>query len=146
MRKVELPFVVGVMADLSGQPKEALKPIKDRNFVNIDRDNFNDVLGRSSPRLALKVQNRLTDENSQLAVELNFNSIDDFEPARVASQVAPLRELLDMRQRLTQLLSKMEGNDKLEQLLGDVLSNTEKAMALAKELGIQPGAEEGKKE
>ena len=75
--------------------------LKDRKVVNIDRDNFNDVLGRSSPRLALKVQNRLTDENSQLAVELNFNSIEDFEPARVASQVAPLRELLDMRQRLT---------------------------------------------
>jgi type VI secretion system protein ImpB len=149
MQKVELPFVVGVLADLSGQPKDALRPLKDRKFVNIDRDNFNDVLARSTPRLALRVQNRLTDEDTKLAVELNFKELDDFEPPRVAEQVAPLKELLEMRQRLTQLLSKMEGNDKLEQLLGDVLSNTQKAMALAKEMGIEaptqsPKPEEGK--
>jgi type VI secretion system protein ImpB len=144
MEKVELPFVVGVLADLSGQPKEPLKPLKDRKFVPIDRDNFNDVLAKSAPRLALKVQNRLTGEDNRLAVELNFKDMDDFDPARVARQVGPLRELLDMRHRLTQLLSKMEGNDKLEQLLGDVLSNTEKAMALAKQMGIEgtaPAAE-----
>jgi type VI secretion system protein ImpB len=147
MQKVELPFVVGVMADLSGQPREALRPLKERKFVNIDRDNFNDVLARSTPRLALKVQNRLTAEDTKLAVELNFKNIEDFEPARVAEQVGPLKELLEMRHRLTQLLSKMEGNDKLEQLLGDVLSNTEKAMALAKEMGIEspaPQTEESK--
>lgn len=137
MQKTELPFVVGVMADLSGQPKEALPALKQRRFVPIDRDNFNDVLARSTPRLAMGVQNRLTDENTKLAVELNFRHIDDFEPARVASQVAPLRELLDMRLRLTQLLSKMEGNEKLEQLLTDVMGNTEKALALAKEMGIE---------
>lgn len=138
MEKVELPFVVGVMADLSGQPKEALKPLKDRKFVPIDRDNFNEVLKKSAPRLAMKVQNRLTDENTQLAVELNFKNMDDFEPARVAEQVAPLKQLLEMRKQLTELLSKMEGNDKLDQLLGDVLNNTEKALALAKEMGIEP--------
>src|SRR5262249_52998405 len=114
MVKTELPFVVGVMADLSGQPKEALRPLKERKFTAIDRDNFNDVLKKSAPRLALKVQNRLTDEDTKMAVELNFKQLDDFEPARVASQVAPFRELMDMRDRLTQLLSKMEGNDKLE--------------------------------
>lgn len=141
MQKVELPFVVGVMADLSAQPKEALKPMKERKFVNIDRDNFNDVLAKSTPRLALKVQNRLTDADSKLAVELNFTSIDDFEPARVAEQVAPLKELLDMRHRLSQLLTKMEGNDKLDRLLSDVLANTEKAMSLAKEMGIESGSE-----
>jgi type VI secretion system protein ImpB len=124
MQKVELPFVVGVMADLSGQPKEAQRPIKERKFVNIDRDNFNDVLARSAPRLAIKVDNKLTGEDTKLAVELNFKHIDDFEPAKVAEQIGPLKELLDMRHRLTQLLTKMEGNDKLEQLLGDVLSNT----------------------
>jgi type VI secretion system protein ImpB len=145
MEKVELPFVVGVMADLSGQPKEALRPLKERKFVPIDRDNFNDVLERAAPRLAMKVQNRLTDEDTKLAVELNFKSMDDFEPARVAEQVAPMKELLDMRLRLQQLLSKMEGNDKLEQLLGDVLSNTEKAMALAKQMGIAPEGTEGAK-
>jgi type VI secretion system protein ImpB len=139
MQKVELPFVVGVMADLSGQPKEPLKPLKERKVVAIDRDNFNDVLTKSTPRVAMKVQNRLTGEDTKLAVELNFKHIDDFEPGRVAQQVAPLRELLEMRQKLTQLMSKMEGNDKLEQLLGDVLSNTEKAMALAKEMGIEAG-------
>ena len=90
MEKVELPFVVGVMADLSGQPKEALRPLKERKFVPIDRDNFNDVLERAAPRLAMKVQNRLTDEDTKLAVELNFKSMDDFEPARVAEQVAPM--------------------------------------------------------
>jgi len=145
MQKVELPFVVGVMADLSGQPKEALRPIKERKFVNIDRDNFNEVLARSAPRLAMKVDNKLTAEDTKLAVELNFKHIDDFEPAKVAEQIGPLKELLDMRHRLTQLLTKMEGNDKLEQLLGDVLNNTEKAMALAKEMGVEaPKAEESK--
>jgi type VI secretion system protein ImpB len=135
MQKTELPFVVGVMADLSAQPKDALKALKERKFVPIDRDNFNDVLAKATPRLAMKVQNRLTDDNTKLAVELNFKTMDDFEPARVAEQVPAMKELLDMRHRLTQLMSKMEGNDKLEQLLGDVLGNTEKALALAKEMG-----------
>jgi type VI secretion system protein ImpB len=146
MEKVELPFVVGVMADLSGQPKEALKPMKERKFTPIDRDNFNDVLDKATPRLAMKVQNRLTGDDSKLAVELNFKNMDDFEPTRVAEQVAPLKELLDMRKRLQELMSKMEGNDKLEQLLGDVLNNTEKAMSLAKQLGIESAAEAPKPE
>src|ERR687888_1941930 len=102
MQKVELPFVVGVLADLSGKPKEPLRPLKDRKAVAIDRDNFNDVLAKATPRVAMKVQNRLTDEDTKLAVELNFKHIDDFEPERVAEQVAPLKELLDMRLRLTQ--------------------------------------------
>lgn len=141
MQKVELPFVVGVMADLSGQPKEALKPLKERKFVPIDRDNFNDVLSKAAPRLALKVQNRLTGDDSKLAVELNFKNLDDFEPAKVAEQIGPLNELLQMRKRLEQLMNKMEGNDKLEALLGEVLNNTEKAQSLAKELGIEaPGS------
>jgi type VI secretion system protein ImpB len=137
MQKIELPFVVGVLADLSGKPKEALKPLKDRKVVAIDRDNFNDVLAKATPRVAMKVDNKLTGDDSKLAVELNFKHLDDFEPARVAEQVPALRELLEMRQKLTQLLSKMEGNDKLEALLADVLSNTEKAQALAKQLGIE---------
>jgi len=140
MEKVELPFVVGVLADLSGQPAQPLPVLKNRKFVPIDRDNFNDVLAKAAPRLAVRVQNRLTGEDTKLAVELNFKHIDDFEPARVAAQIPALNELLGMRQRLTQLLSKMEGNDKLEQLLGDVLSNTEKAMALAREMGIEQPA------
>jgi type VI secretion system protein ImpB len=146
MVKTELPFVVGVMADLSGQPKQALPALKERKFVPIDRDNFNEVLERAAPRLAMKVDNRLTDDNTKLAVDLNFKSIDDFEPARVAEQVAPLKELLDMRLRLTQMLAKMEGNDKLDQLLNDVLNNTEKAMSLAKQLGIEAAPEAPKTE
>ena len=137
MEKVELPFVVGVMADLSGQPKEALRPLKERQAVNIDRDNFNTVLEKAAPRLAMRVADRLTGGDGKLAVELNFKSIDDFEPARVAEQVGPLKELLAMRHNLTQLLSKMEGNDKLEKLLEDVLSNTDKATALAKAMGVE---------
>lgn len=146
MEKVELPFVVGVLADLSGQPKEALRPMKERKFTPVDRDNFNDVLEKATPRLAMKVQNRLTGDDSKLAVELNFKNMDDFEPTRVAEQVGPLKDLLEMRKRLQELMSKMEGNDKLEQLLGDVLNNTEKAMSLAKQMGIEPAAETPKTE
>jgi type VI secretion system protein ImpB len=132
MKAVELPFVVGVLADLSGQPKEALPPLKERKAVAIDRDNFNKVMEKSRVRLAMRVPNKLTDPNSKLAVELQFKHIDDFEPARVAEQIEPLKKLLDMRHELTQLLGRMEGNDKLEQLLADVLVNTEKALAVAK--------------
>ncbi|HXD89229.1 MAG TPA: type VI secretion system contractile sheath small subunit [Urbifossiella sp.] len=137
MQKVELPFVVGVMADLSGQPKDALPSLKERKFTNIDRDNFNEVLNKSAPRLAMRVENKLTDAGGQMNVELNFKSMDDFDPDKVAQQVGPLKELLDMRHNLSQLLTKMEGNDKLEQMLTDILSNTEKAMTLAKELGVE---------
>jgi type VI secretion system protein ImpB len=134
MEKKELPFVMGVLADLSGSPKAALKPLKDRKMTMIDRDNFNDVLAGATPRVAMKVQNKLTDEDTKLAVELNFKHIDDFEPAKVAEQVPALKELLEMRQRLTYLQSKMEGNDKVEELLADVIANTQKAVdALAQE-------------
>src|SRR5437660_6923526 len=146
MKKTELPFVVGVLADLSGQPKQALRPLKERKAVLIDRDNFNDVLNRSGARLAMRVANKLTDPNSKLAVELNFKHIEDFEPARVAEQIAPLKQLLEMRHELTQLLSRMEGNDKLEQLLADILANTEKATAVTRVMdaasGSQPQPEE----
>jgi type VI secretion system protein ImpB len=141
MKKVELPFVVGVLADLSAQPKQALKPLKERKAVFIDRDNFNDVLAKSGARLAIRVPNMLTDPNSKVAVELNFKEIDDFEPARVAEQIPPLKELLDMRKELNQLLARMEGNDKLEQLLADVLSNTDKASAVARVLNAKPGTQ-----
>ena len=136
MEKVELPFVVGVLSDLSGSPAEPLKPLKDRKVVTIDRDNFDDVLAKATPRLALKVPNRLADDDSKIAVELNFHKFEDFEPAKVAEQIAPLNELLQMRQKLTQLLSKMEGNDKLEGLLAEIVGNTEKAKELAAHLGV----------
>lgn len=138
MVKTELPFVVGVMADLSGQPKKPLPAMKDRKFVNIDRDNINSVLAKQAPRLAFKVEDKIThDPNKKLAVELNFKSMDDFDPGNLAEQVPALKELLEVRKKLTYLLAKTEGNDKLDSLLAEVLGNTEKAMALAKKMGIQ---------
>jgi type VI secretion system protein ImpB len=135
----ELAFVVGVMADLSGQPKEANKPIKERKFVPVDRDNFNDVLEKSAPRVAVQVPNKLTEAKDQmLNAEVSFKSMDDFEPAAVARQIPALKQLLDMRDQLNQLLGKMEGNDKLAELLGDVLANSEHAKELASELGVAP--------
>lgn len=135
MEKIELPFIVGVLADLSGQPKDPLKPLKERKVVAIDRDNFDNVLSKAAPRLALRVPDRLTDSGNKIAVELNFKSFEDFEPAKVVEQVEPMRKLLEMRNQLTQLLSKMEGNDKLEQLLMEVLNNTEAAKNLAQQMG-----------
>jgi type VI secretion system protein ImpB len=145
MEMKELPFVVGVLADLAGQPKEPLKPLKERNFTMIDKENFSQVMEKIAPRAAMKVDNKLTDENTKLNVELNFKTMEDFDPARVAQQVPALRELLEMRQKLDHLLSKMEGNDKLEALLAEVLSNTEKAKALADQLGVVDARKEGEK-
>ncbi len=146
LQKVELPFVVGVLADLSGQPKDAPRPVKERKFVAIDRDNFNDVLAKAAPRLAFRTQNELSGDGSQLNVELNFKTIDDFEPAKVAEQIPALNELLKIRQQLTQLLSKMEGNDKLESLLAQVLNNADAAKAVAGQLGVDAAAEAPKTE
>lgn len=136
LEQKELPFVMGVLADLSGNPSQPLKPLKDRSFTPIDRDNFNEVLEKAHPRVAFRVDNKLGDDSTQLNVELNFKSMDDFEPAAMARQVPALKELLDIRQQLNELLGKMEGNDKLEELLTEVLSNTEAAASLAEELGI----------
>jgi len=139
---LELPFVVGVFADLSGQPKEANKPLKQRKFTPIDRDNFNDVMMRAAPRVTFRVPNKVGDKPDELLnVELKFNKMEDFEPAKVAEQVPVLNELLQMRQKLTELLGKMEGNDALEKLLGDVIGNTEKQSALAEMLAKQTGGD-----
>ena len=121
----ELPFVAGILADLSGKPEEPLPKLKERKFVEIDRDNFNDVLAASNPRIALRVDNRLTNDGTQLNVELKFNDMDDFEPVNIINQIAPLKRLFDARQRLNDLLSKLDGNDELDQMLQDVIENTE---------------------
>jgi type VI secretion system protein ImpB len=131
----ELPFVVGVMADLSGQPAEPNKPIKERKFVPIDRDNFNDVLESSNSRVAFQVPNKLADDDSNIGVELNFKNMEDFEPTQVAKQVPSLNKMLEMRGRLNQLLSKMEGNDELTALLSEVLEDDSAREALTGELG-----------
>jgi type VI secretion system protein ImpB len=121
----ELPFVLGVVGDYSGQPAKPLPKLKDRKFVQIDRDNFDDVLSGMAPRLAMQVDNKLTDDDSQLSVELNFEQLADFEPQNVVKQVEPLRQLLEARQRLSDLRNKMLGNDKLEELLDNVVRDTE---------------------
>ncbi len=127
---LELPFVVGVLADLSGMPTEPNKPLKQRSFANIDRDNFNTVMARATPRVALRVPNRLSgNPDEQLNVELMFKQLADFEPGRIAEQVPELNELLQMRNKLTELLGKMEGNDTLERLLKDVIDAQEKKAA-----------------
>lgn len=129
----EIPFVVGVLSDLSGKPDEALPRMKTRKFVEIDRDNFDNVLEGMKPRLAFKVENMLTGDDSKMAVELRFKSLDDFHPERVADQVAPLRKLVEARRRLSDLLNKLDGNDKLDDLLQDIISSSESLQQIMKE-------------
>jgi type VI secretion system protein ImpB len=141
IEKRELPFVVGVLADLAGQQKDSLPEVKERNFVEIDRDNFDKVMAKTSPRLAFKVDNRLTGDNSNLGVELRFSSMQDFEPQCVAEQVEPLRRLLEIRRMLTNLRSSLYGNDNLEVLLQRVIHDDAAFAALCKELGVAGATE-----
>ena len=127
----ELPFVVGVLGDFSGNPEQPLPRVKDRRFVNVDLDNFDEVLEGMAPRAVYRVPNRISDEGGEFAVELKFKSIDDFRPEAVVEQVEPLRRLLESRSKLADLRNKLAGNEKLEDLLSDVLNNTEQL----KELG-----------
>jgi len=142
MQLKELPFVVGVLADLSGKPEEPLPRLKDRKFVEIDRDNFNKVLAATRPRLAYQVDNTLQDDGSKLFVELRFNDIDDFVPDQVVKQVEPLRRLLEARERLEHLMNKMDGNERLEQVLQDVIRNTDALKQLQGEIGRRPATRE----
>jgi type VI secretion system protein ImpB len=135
IQKKELPFVVGVLADLSGKPEESLPRLKDRKFVDIDRDNFNKVLSGMKPRLAFQAENKLQDDGSKLGIELKFSHILDFEPEQVVKQVEPLRKLLEAREKLSNLVSKMDGNDKLEQMLQEVVNNTDALKKLSTETG-----------
>lgn len=132
--KKEIPFVVGVLADLSAQSKETPKKLKDRNLVEIDRENFNDVLGKIKPRLAYKVENTLSGEG-ELSVELNFRNMKDFEPHQVAQQVDPLRQLLDVRNKLKDLEGRTEGNDRLAEQLDAILENAEIRSKLKEQFG-----------
>lgn len=132
----ELPFVVGVLGDFTGKPEEALPAVKNRKMVEIDRDNFDQVLAGMKPRLAFNVDNRLQEDGSKVGVELKFNSMEDFEPDRIVQQVEPLRKLVEARQKLSDLLSKMDGNDKLESILNDVISDQAKQKELSSDLGL----------
>lgn len=139
----ELPFVVGVLSDLSGNPKESPGKLKDRKFVEIDRDNFDDVLKSMKPRVQMQVANTLTGEGD-LSVELNFEKLADFEPEAIVNQVDPLKKLLDVRGKLKDLQSRAEGNDRLEELLGAVMDNDAIRDKLKDVTGAEaPGADGG---
>ncbi len=141
----ELPFVIGVMADLSGKPETPLGPLKDpkRKFVEIDRDNFNDVMKGITPRLAYQVENKLSPDGGKIGAELKFGHLDDFSPEAVANQVPALKKLVEIRQQLTALLAKTDGNDSLADKLQEILSSTELQQKIGKEIGV---AGEGNKE
>ncbi len=135
----ELPFVVGVLGDFSGDPTEPLKSLKDRKFVQIDRDNFNDVMKRMTPGLQMKVENTLAGDGSEMAVDLKFSSMDDFDPTSVVNQVEPLRKLLETRNKLRDLMSKVDRSEDLENLLEQVLQNSEELKSLGDQLGVEAG-------
>lgn len=140
----EIPFVIGVLSDLSGKPDEPLPKLKDRKFVEIDRDNFNNVLAGMKPRLAFRVDNKLTEEDTKMAVELRFKSIDDFHPERVADQMMPVRKLVEARQKLSGLLNKLDGNDRLDELLQEVITSTDSLQKIGDEAGIKKIEEKDK--
>lgn len=141
IEKRDLPFVAGVLADLSGTPDKPLPPIAKRKFIQIDRDNVNGVMKQIGPRLAFKVQNRLSEDDTKLNVELRFQSMDDFQPARVAQQITPLRKLLELRNSLANVRSSLIGNEKLENLLQEVIQNQELLQQAGSEAGIRSGEE-----
>ncbi len=133
----ELPFVMGVMGDFTGMPTEPLAKLKERKFVEVNPDNFDQVLENMKPHLAFAVENKLSEdpEAPKLKVDLNFKSLDDFSPEAVARQVGPLRQLLELRDRLSDLRGSMQGNDKLEEMLRESVSDKDKLEKLRAELG-----------
>ena len=135
----ELPFVVGVLGNFTAQSKEPQGKVRDRKFVNVDMDNFDDVMEGMAPRAAFRVKNRLNAAGGEMAVDLEFKKFEDFRPESVAQQVEPLRKLLEARSKLADLRNKLAGNEKLEDLLNDVLTNTEQLNHLgAKDQGGEP--------
>lgn len=139
----ELPFVMGVLGDLTGQPVTPLAALKERKFVEITPDNFDVVLKNMEPHLAFSVANKLTDDSdgAQLKVDLKFESMDDFAPENVAKNIPALRELLELRKRLSDLSGSLQGNDKLDEMLLDAVSNTETREKLRKEVENSGGAQ-----
>ena len=134
MLEKELPFVVGVLGDFSGDPTQPLKPFRDRKFTQIDRDNFDDVMARMTPGLSLKVENTLLKDGSDLGVELSFKKMEDFEPASVVAQVPALANLLDTRNKLRDLLAKADRSDSLEAILEKILQDNSELRRLNADL------------
>src|SRR3954451_22893379 len=135
----ELPFVLGVLGDFTGQPENPLPKLKDRKFVEVNPDNFDQVLESMKPHLAFSVENKLSDDPNagNLKVDLRFKSMDDFSPENVARQVKPLREMLELRDRLSDLRGSLQGNDKLEEVLREAVTDKDKVAKLRNELGIK---------
>ncbi len=144
IEKKDIPFVVGVLADLSAQPDKPLPKLKDRKFTEIDRDNFDQVMSKATPRLAFKVDNNLSAEGGKMGVELRFNKMADFEPQNVAKQVEPLNQLLELRTKLANLRSSLYGNDRLEELLQEAISKTEAVKKESSETAPPAESEEKK--
>jgi type VI secretion system protein ImpB len=141
--KKELPFVMGVMGDFSGNPTKTPDPLTKRKFVEIDRDNFNDVMKKISPELNIRVQNTLQGDDSEMGVQLKFESMDDFDPAKIVEQVPALKTLLDSRDQLRDLLTQMDTSEDLESLMEQVLSDTAKVQEAAGEMGVDSNDNEG---
>ena len=139
----ELPFVMGVLGDFTGQPTEPLPRLRDRKFVEVNPDNFDSVLEGMKPHLAFTVENKLSEDANapQLKVDLNFKSMDDFAPDNVARQVKPLKELMDLRTKLSDLRGSLQGNDKLEELLREAVTDKDKLAKLKSEIGKEGGNE-----
>lgn len=138
----ELPFVVGVIGDFSAQPTTPLKPLSERKFIQVDRDNFDDVLARMTPGLNYKVNNTLANDGTEIGVNLSFQKFDDFSPAAVVSQVEPLRKLMEVRNQLRDLLSKADTSEKLEALLDRILSDESAIKALGEQVGLSADGQE----
>jgi type VI secretion system protein ImpB len=135
----ELPFVAGVVGDFSGDPTQKLPELRDRKFVQIDRDNFNRIMERMAPGLNLKVENTLTDQGGEMGVNLKFNSMDDFDPAKVVEQVPALKNLMDARNKLRDLLAKADRSEELEQTLEKILGDEAALKKLADEIKSKEG-------
>lgn len=131
----ELPFVVGVMGDFSADSTKPVKPLKERRFIQIDKDNINEVMRNMAPGLNIKVENTLQNDGSEMAVNLKFDSMDDFEPAAIVDQVEPLKKLMDTRNKLRDLMTKIDRSEELEGLMEKVLQNSDDLNALAEALG-----------
>lgn len=133
----ELPFVMGVMGDYSGDNAESKKALKDRKFSQIDRDNFNDLMGKVNPKADIKAENTLEGDGSELSLSLDFKNMEDFEPQKVVEQVEPLKKLMETRNKLRDLLTKADRSEELESVLEEVLSNTDALASLSGELGVE---------
>ncbi|NNE64494.1 MAG: type VI secretion system contractile sheath small subunit [Gammaproteobacteria bacterium] len=135
IQEKELPFVMGVMGDYSGDNADNKKPLKDRKFSQIDRDSFNEVMGNIAPQVNMKVENTLESDGSEMSVNLDFKNMEDFEPQNIVGKVDPLKKLMETRNKLRDLLTKADRSEDLENLLEDVLSSTDALAALQGELG-----------